>query len=89
MTTLHLLPHAEKLARDNPLGLARWPLYHQMRTLEALREHDLVMNTYNTGTGKTRCAASRSSWWSTPISSTTRSTSAMAHTTGATSSSAS
>lgn len=53
MTTLHLLPHAEKLARDNPLGLARWPLYHQVRTLEALREHDLVMNTYNTGTGKT------------------------------------
>ena len=53
MTTIHLLPHAEKLARDNPLGLAHRPLYHQMRTLEALRDHDLVMNTYNTGTGKT------------------------------------
>ena len=53
MTTLHLLPHAEKLAPNNPLGLARWPLYHQMRTLEALRGHDLVMNTYNTGAGKT------------------------------------
>lgn len=53
MTTLHLLPHAEKLARDNPLGLARPPLYHQMRTLEALRGYDLVMNTYNTGAGKT------------------------------------
>lgn len=53
MTTLHLLPHAEKLAADNPLGLARWPLYHQMRTLEALGDHDLVMNTYDTGTGKT------------------------------------
>lgn len=53
MTTLHLLPHAEKRARANPLGLSRWPLYHQMRTLEALRSHDLVMNTYNTGTGKT------------------------------------
>lgn len=53
MTTLHLLPHAEKLAPDNPLRLARQPLYHQMRTLEALHNHDLVMNTYNTGTGKT------------------------------------
>lgn len=53
MTTLRLLPHAEKLAPDNPLGLARRPLYHQMRTLEALRSHDLVMNTYNTGAGKT------------------------------------
>lgn len=53
MTTLHLLPHAEKLAPDNPLGLAQQPLYHQMRTLEALRTHDLVMNTYNTGAGKT------------------------------------
>lgn len=53
MTTIHLLPHAEKQARDNPLGLSRWPLYHQMRTLAALRDHDLVMNTYTTGTGKT------------------------------------
>lgn len=53
MTTLHLLPHAEKLAPDNPLGLAQHPLYHQMRTLDALRTHDLVMNTYNTGAGKT------------------------------------
>lgn len=53
MTTLHLLPHAEKLAPDNPLGLMQRPLYHQMRTLEALRTHDLVMNTYNTGAGKT------------------------------------
>ncbi len=53
MTTIHFLPHAEKLASANPLNLARWPLYHQMRTLEVLRDHDLVMNTYNTGTGKT------------------------------------
>jgi len=53
MTTLHLLPQAEKLAPDNSLGLERRPLYHQMRTLEALRTHDLVMNTYNTGAGKT------------------------------------
>ena len=29
------------------------PLYHQIRTLDSARAHDLVMNTYNTGTGKT------------------------------------
>lgn len=28
-------------------------LYHQQRTYEALPDHDLVCNTYNTGTGKT------------------------------------
>lgn len=53
MTILHLLPHAEKRARDGQPGFSRQPLYHQMRTLDALRTHDLVMNTYNTGTGKT------------------------------------
>lgn len=53
MTTVGLLPHAEKLAPSNPWGLKRTPLYHQLRTFEALREHDLVVNTYNTGTGKT------------------------------------
>ena len=53
MITINLLPHAEKQADSNPLGLHRWPLYHQMRTYEALRQNDLVMNTYNTGTGKT------------------------------------
>ena len=53
MISLTLLPHAEKLAPDNPLGLARWPLYHQMRTYQALQESPVVMNTYNTGTGKT------------------------------------
>ncbi len=31
-------------------------LYHQQRTCEALRRHSLVVNTYNTGTGKTRAA---------------------------------
>jgi len=50
---LTLLPHAEKLASDNPWGLTYPPLYHQLRTYQALREHDLVVNTYNTGTGKT------------------------------------
>ena len=56
MTTIHLQAQAEKLAADNPLGLQRWPLYHQMRTLEALSGHDLVMNTHNTGTGKTEAS---------------------------------
>jgi CRISPR-associated endonuclease/helicase Cas3 len=50
---IHLLPQAEKLAPDNPWGLKPPPLYHQRRTVEALRQHDLVVNTYNTGTGKT------------------------------------
>ena len=48
-----LLPHAEKLAPEDPWGLKRPPLYHQARTYEALCNHDLVVNTYNTGTGKT------------------------------------
>ncbi len=54
--TLHLLPQTEKLAAENPWNLKYTPLYHQQRTVEALREHDLVANTYNTGTGKT-CAS--------------------------------
>lgn len=53
MITIHLLPQSEKRAVANPYDLNPWPLYHQMRTMEALRDHDLVMNTYNTGTGKT------------------------------------
>ena len=53
MITLNLLPHAEKKAAANPLGLKQWPLYHQMCTYDALAEHHVVMNTYNTGTGKT------------------------------------
>ncbi len=53
MTTVHLLPQSEKLAPANPWDLTYPPLYHQLRTYEALREHDLVVNTYNTGTGKT------------------------------------
>jgi CRISPR-associated endonuclease/helicase Cas3 len=54
--TLYLLPHAEKLAPDNPLGLSRAPLYHQMRTFDALGGHPLVVNSYDTGTGKTVAA---------------------------------
>lgn len=53
MTTICLKPYAEKQATENPWGLGQPPLYHQLRTLEALRQHDLVANTYNTGTGKT------------------------------------
>jgi CRISPR-associated endonuclease/helicase Cas3 len=53
MITLLLESHAEKLAKENPWNLEPPPLYHQQRTVEALREYDLVVNTYNTGTGKT------------------------------------
>lgn len=53
MTTLTLLPQSEKLTPHDPWGLEHPPLYHQLRTYEALQTHDLVANTYNTGTGKT------------------------------------
>jgi CRISPR-associated endonuclease/helicase Cas3 len=53
MMTICLKPHAERQAAENPWGLKRPPLYHQLRTYEALRQYDLVANTYNTGTGKT------------------------------------
>ena len=53
MITVRLLGQREKRAPDNSLNLDPWPLYHQMRTLDALRQSDVVMNTYNTGTGKT------------------------------------
>jgi CRISPR-associated endonuclease/helicase Cas3 len=53
MTTITLLPQSEKLAHENRWNLKRPPLYHQQRTVEALRTRDLVVNTYNTGTGKT------------------------------------
>jgi len=54
MTHLTLNAGWEKLAPETPFAqLNRPPLYHQVRTLEALRQHHLVMNSYNTGTGKT------------------------------------
>lgn len=54
MTTIYLEAGFEKVAGEAPIpGLDPPPLYHQVRTLEALRQHDLVVNTYNTGTGKT------------------------------------
>jgi CRISPR-associated endonuclease/helicase Cas3 len=54
MTTIWLQGGTEKIAKTSPYpSLKRKPLYHQVRTLEALRDYHLVMNTYNTGTGKT------------------------------------
>ena len=43
----------EKISPTNLLGLKHSPLYHQQRTYEALKTNELVINTYNTGTGKT------------------------------------
>ena len=43
----------EKISPTNPLELEHSPLYHQQRTYEALKTNALVINTYNTGTGKT------------------------------------
>ena len=43
----------EKISPTNPFGLRLPPLYHQQRTYEALNTDELVINTYNTGTGKT------------------------------------
>ena len=55
--TIFLLPHAEKLAPNNPFASSTpMLLYHQWRTYQALRDYPLVVNTYNTGTGKTRAA---------------------------------
>ena len=53
MFTLSLLAQTEKLNPTNPWDFKQPPLYHQVRTMEALRHYDLVMNSYNTGTGKT------------------------------------
>lgn len=56
--TIRLTEHWEKLA---PTGaFASLPtatlLYHQLRTVEALQRAPLVINSYNTGTGKTRAS---------------------------------
>ncbi|HEY7348056.1 MAG TPA: type I-D CRISPR-associated helicase Cas3' [Ktedonobacterales bacterium] len=53
---IRLQAHEEKLAPPHPLFKRRDGrplLYHQIRTPEALQTRDLVMNTYNTGAGKT------------------------------------
>ena len=49
----------EKISPTNPLGLKFPPLYHQQRTYEALKTNELVINTYNTGTGKTHASLLR------------------------------
>jgi len=57
--TIWLEPHAEKVAPAHPLfhrSDGRPLLYHQLRTLLALGDYELVVNTYNTGTGKTRAS---------------------------------
>lgn len=51
---ISLLPHFEKLAP--PHSYPGELLYHQWRTVDALQRSPLVMNTYNTGTGKTRAS---------------------------------
>lgn len=53
VTAVNLLPQSEKLAPKDPWGLQYPLLYHQLRTYQALGSHDLVVNAYNTGTGKT------------------------------------
>lgn len=58
MITLHLAAQSEKLAPENPWGLSQQPLYHQWRTAVALKDPatHLILNSYNTGAGKTRAA---------------------------------
>ena len=54
--TITLNAGYEKLNPTNPLGLTLPPLYHQQRTYGALKTNELVINTYNTGTGKTHAS---------------------------------
>lgn len=54
--TLTLEPQTEKIAPQNPYNIKPNLLYHQWRTVQALQTAPLVMNTYNTGTGKTRAS---------------------------------
>ena len=51
--TITLNAGHEKVSPTNLLGLTLPPLYHQQRTYDALKTNELVINTYNTGTGKT------------------------------------
>ncbi len=57
--TINLNADYEKINPTNEFGLTHLPLYHQQRTYDALKTSDLVINTYNTGTGKTRAALLR------------------------------
>ncbi|MXV76614.1 DEAD/DEAH box helicase, partial [Candidatus Poribacteria bacterium] len=49
----------EKVSPTNEFGLKYPPLYHQKRTYDELKTNDLVINTYNTGTGKTQASLLR------------------------------
>lgn len=49
----------EKINPTNEFGLKHTPLYHQKRTYDELKTNDLVINTYNTGTGKTQASLLR------------------------------
>ena len=49
----------KRLIRQMNSGLKYPPLYHQQRTYDELKENDLVINTYNTGTGKTQASLLR------------------------------
>lgn len=57
--TVTLNPGYEKVNPTNEFGLKYPPLYHQQRTFDELKENDLVINTYNTGTGKTQASLLR------------------------------
>lgn len=61
MISLRLASQDEVLAQENPypqaFGGGQRPLAHQVRTAAALRAgHEVVVNTHNTGTGKTKAA---------------------------------
>lgn len=49
----------EKVNPTNEFGLKYPPLYHQKLTYDELKTNDLVINTYNTGTGKTQASLLR------------------------------
>ena len=57
--TINLNAGYEKISPTNEFDLKYPPLYHQQRTYAALKANNLVINTYNTGTGKTRAALLR------------------------------
>ena len=58
MIRLHLSSHFEKRAPSGAFALLPEAslLYHQVRTVEGLERAGLVLNSYNTGTGKTRAS---------------------------------
>lgn len=57
--TINLNADYEKISPTNEFDLKHPPLYHQQRTYDALKTNDFVINTYNTGTGKTRASLLR------------------------------